>query len=183
MPRRAIAKIAVKPRPFEDDWDTLFSLPRCLPKNKFPFRLRRVERELYQFANHGYASVRRRGDVKDEHPRNCLRVANVFWTRNEYVARVVTDLQRTINRRRLEVGKAVPPTELLRGMATGWTNAETYLAARKHRSAIPERATYDGTGQYQYKTVSIPPLEVIYSSRLKKDTELPIAVEILLRRR
>jgi hypothetical protein len=114
----------------------------------------------------------------------------LFWARNDDAAIVVAHLHRKlgpdgvyrcrkINRRRLQAGEAVPPCELLRGLAASWTNEDTYRASRKLKVLVSEYATYDASGQFLYKSVSIPRLQVMYASRLKKDAELPMAVEIL----
>jgi hypothetical protein len=114
----------------------------------------------------------------------------LFWARNDDAAIVVASLHRKIgrggvshwqkiNRRKLETGNAIPPDELLRGLAAGWTNGDTYRAARKHKSLIREYASYDASGQFLHKIVPIPRLLVFYASRLKNEAELPMAVEIM----
>jgi hypothetical protein len=190
MPKNRNVKVVRKPRLFVDEWTILFSLRACLPRSEFPFVLRRVTGNLYRFADQGFVHLGPLRDVHDGHAATCLRVLKLFWARNDHAAIVAAHLHRTIgrggvlrhrriNRRNLQAGIPIPPLVLLRGSATDWSNNVMYRAARRLKTAIPEYASYDATGQFLYKTISLPRLQIMFASRLNNNAELPMAVEIL----
>jgi len=194
MPKKRPLKAKCKPRPFDDDWLELLSFRDFLPRQEFPFVLRRVSGHLYRFAEQGYVCLGTLTHVQDDFPRNCLRILKLFWARNDDAALVAAHLHcrvgsdgrrhfRKINRQKLQRGTSVPPSELLGGMSINWSNGDTYRAARRLKRPVPECASYDGSGQFTYKTVSIPRLQILYASRPKNENELPMAVEILPNRR
>jgi hypothetical protein len=178
MPQRTSAKSA---RPFTPrDWARVLKLRVGIPVEQFPFVLKRVGHQLSRLADDVYAVVWDLRYIEDGYPPDTPRVARIFWAKNWQAAKLIGYHHPTIDRARLATGTAIPPPELLEGRAASWSNGDTFRAARKMRTVIAERATYDYKGDFMYKVVGLRALQIYYPSRLKREAELPIGVEVLL---
>jgi len=127
-----------------------------------------------------YAVVWDLREIDDNYPPDTPRVARIFWAKNGHAARLIGYHHPKIDRVRLSAGTASPPLELLMNRAKSWTNGDTFQVARKHKSGIAEHAEYDFAGEFKFKIVWLRPLQICYASRLKRESELPIGVEVVL---
>jgi hypothetical protein len=178
MPQRTKGKPA---RPFtSQDWGRILKLRLGIPAERFPFVLKRVGHQLYRLADDVYAVVWDLRQIEDGYPPDTPRVARIFWAKNWQAAKLIGYHHPRIDRARLTVGIASPPPELLQNRAPSWANGDTYRAARKNKSVLAEVATYDYKGDFMYKVVGLRLLKIYYPSRLKREAELPIGVEVLL---
>jgi len=164
----------------DDDWTTILSLPEGIPKRLFPFVTDAFKDSLFSLSENVFAIICCLPHLDDESPENTERIASVYWARNNYAVEAIVGMRSSISQRMLSQGDAVPPVGLMLDGMSGWRNKDTYTAAKRQGNAFSERATYGANGNFLYKVVSVFPLQIYYTSRLKNDNELPFAVEVIL---
>lgn len=167
------------PRFTDDDWAAILALRQGIPVAEFPFALKKFKRHVFRLADHVYAESHALPDILDGNPVDTLRITTIIWANSDIAASAAGHLVRSVDHESLREHGIVPPSELLGARALSWKNKDTYAAA-KRLPVIAERAQYNGDGEFQFKVVALPPLQVYYASRKKNDKELPFAVVVIL---
>lgn len=178
MPKRDSSKSARQFSP--NDWVGLLKLRAGIPTHQFPFVLKPAGHQLFRLADYVYAVVWDLNHIADGYPPETPRVARVFWAKNWQAAKLIGYHHPKIDRARLSAGTEIPPLALLSNRAPSWANGDTYRAARRDKPGIAESAEYDHNGAFKFKVVWLRPLQIYYPSRLKREVELPIGVEVVL---